>query len=201
MEELLDIIRTALAPDASPETRAAGAQACRHLLAALEPQPTPAATPPGAAQLPIAELATAIKLDPKHADANYTLLRLAFSEKDQKEAARLINKLIADGHDGYSVRIKAADLAEIQKDAARQKQNLEAAAKHDPSQAEPLQGLYDLAKKQKDRAGQLVALKRLGREVEFVRIPEEDHNLSRTGKPSRRLARLHHLIGWFDAHL
>lgn len=44
-------------------------------------------------------------------------------------------------------------------------------------------------------------LKRLGRDVAMVRIPEEDHNLSRTGKPSRRLARLHHLIGWFDSHL
>ncbi len=53
-----------------------------------------------------------------------------------------------------------------------------------------------------EQAEQLfVALKRLDREVRFVRIPEEDHNLSRTGKPSRRLARLHHLIGWFDAHL
>jgi dipeptidyl aminopeptidase/acylaminoacyl peptidase len=46
-----------------------------------------------------------------------------------------------------------------------------------------------------------VALKRLGKEVAFVRIPEEDHNLSRSGKPSRRLARLHHLIGWFDKQL
>ncbi|MDQ3780838.1 MAG: S9 family peptidase [Chloroflexota bacterium] len=53
-----------------------------------------------------------------------------------------------------------------------------------------------------EQAEQLfTALKRLGREVSFVRIPEEDHNLSRTGKPSRRLARLHHLIGWFDSHL
>jgi dipeptidyl aminopeptidase/acylaminoacyl peptidase len=53
-----------------------------------------------------------------------------------------------------------------------------------------------------EQAEQLfVALKRLGREVRFVRIPEEDHNLSRTGKPSRRLARLHHLIGWFDRYL
>jgi len=53
-----------------------------------------------------------------------------------------------------------------------------------------------------EQAEQLfTALKRLGREVAFVRIPEEDHNLSRTGKPSRRLARLHHLIGWFDNHL
>ena len=53
-----------------------------------------------------------------------------------------------------------------------------------------------------EQAEQLfVALKRLGREVRFVRIPDEDHNLSRSGTPSRRLARLHHLIGWFDDHL
>lgn len=53
-----------------------------------------------------------------------------------------------------------------------------------------------------EQAEQLyVGLKRLGKETRFVRIPEEDHNLSRTGKPSRRLARLHHLVGWFDDHL
>ncbi|CAA9547690.1 MAG: Acylamino-acid-releasing enzyme [uncultured Thermomicrobiales bacterium] len=53
-----------------------------------------------------------------------------------------------------------------------------------------------------EQAEQLfVSLKRLGREVAFVRIPGEDHNLSRTGTPSRRLARLHHMIGWFDRHL
>jgi dipeptidyl aminopeptidase/acylaminoacyl peptidase len=45
-----------------------------------------------------------------------------------------------------------------------------------------------------------VALKRLGRTVEFVRFPEEGHDLSRSGKPSRRLARLRHLLGWFDRH-
>lgn len=64
MDELLDTIRHALAPDAAPETRAAGAQACRAILAALEPQPAPAAAPPGAAPLPIAELATAIRTIP-----------------------------------------------------------------------------------------------------------------------------------------
>lgn len=46
-----------------------------------------------------------------------------------------------------------------------------------------------------------VALKYLGREVEFVRIPDENHELSRSGTPSRRLARLHHLIGWFERHM
>jgi dipeptidyl aminopeptidase/acylaminoacyl peptidase len=44
-------------------------------------------------------------------------------------------------------------------------------------------------------------LKMLERDVAFVRIPGEDHNLSRTGTPSRRQARLHHMIGWFDSHL
>jgi dipeptidyl aminopeptidase/acylaminoacyl peptidase len=44
-------------------------------------------------------------------------------------------------------------------------------------------------------------LKMQEKEVAFVRIPDENHNLSRTGTPSRRLARLHHMIAWFDSHL
>jgi len=45
------------------------------------------------------------------------------------------------------------------------------------------------------------ALKYLGKEVAFVRVPGESHELSRSGTPSRRVARLRHLIGWFDNHL
>ena len=41
------------------------------------------------------------------------------------------------------------------------KANLEAASTLDPTQAEPLQGLYDLAHKQKDAAGELAALRQL----------------------------------------
>lgn len=53
-----------------------------------------------------------------------------------------------------------------------------------------------------EQAEQLyTALTCLDREVAFIRFPEEGHELSRSGTPSRRLARLHHLIGWFDAHL
>jgi acylaminoacyl-peptidase len=53
-----------------------------------------------------------------------------------------------------------------------------------------------------EQAEQLyTALSYLEREVKFVRFPEEGHELSRSGTPSRRLARLHHLIGWFDTHL
>jgi hypothetical protein len=44
MEELLEVIRAACVADASPEVRAAGAQACRSILASLEPEPQPAVT-------------------------------------------------------------------------------------------------------------------------------------------------------------
>jgi len=46
-----------------------------------------------------------------------------------------------------------------------------------------------------------ISLKRLGREVELVRFPDENHNLSRTGKPKHRIERFEYIIGWFDKHL
>ena len=46
-----------------------------------------------------------------------------------------------------------------------------------------------------------ISLKRLGREVEFVRFPDSNHDLSRNGKPSLRIERLERIIGWFDSHL
>ncbi|WP_437280704.1 tetratricopeptide repeat protein [Sorangium sp. So ce375] len=108
-----------------------------------------------------AVLAEALRIDPKQPDAIYIKVRAAFAEKKHDEAARLLSKMIADGHDGYVVRMKLADLAELKKDAAKMKANLEAASRQDPTQAEPLQGLYDLAHRQKDAAGELSALRRL----------------------------------------
>jgi dipeptidyl aminopeptidase/acylaminoacyl peptidase len=46
-----------------------------------------------------------------------------------------------------------------------------------------------------------ISLMRLGRKVEFVRFPDENHNLSRTGKPKHRVERLEHIMRWFDTHL
>ncbi|ADU29571.1 S9 family peptidase [Evansella cellulosilytica] len=43
-----------------------------------------------------------------------------------------------------------------------------------------------------------IALKRLGVETKLVRFPDENHDLSRSGKPKHRLERLAHLIGWFE---
>ena len=46
-----------------------------------------------------------------------------------------------------------------------------------------------------------ITLKRMGKEVGFVRFPESDHNLSRTGIPSLRVERLAQITGWFDKYL
>lgn len=46
-----------------------------------------------------------------------------------------------------------------------------------------------------------VQLKRLGKEVEFVRFPNENHELSRGGQPKHRVERLQYILGWFASHL
>ena len=46
-----------------------------------------------------------------------------------------------------------------------------------------------------------ITLKRMGKEVGFVRFPESDHNLSRTGIPSLRLERLQQITDWFKKYL
>jgi dipeptidyl aminopeptidase/acylaminoacyl peptidase len=54
-----------------------------------------------------------------------------------------------------------------------------------------------------EQAEQLfVQLRRVGKvETELVRFPEENHNLSRSGRPDRRVARLQRISGWFERHL
>jgi predicted Zn-dependent protease len=86
---------------------------------------------------------------------------MAMSKKDLAEAEKLVAKLIADGHDGYAIRMKSADVAELKKDTVKMKAELIAASKLDPSQVEPIQGLYDMAHKQQDAEGELDALTRL----------------------------------------
>ena len=46
-----------------------------------------------------------------------------------------------------------------------------------------------------------VALKKQGVPAEMVRFPDEFHGLSRTGRTDRRIARLNHILGWFEKYL
>jgi dipeptidyl aminopeptidase/acylaminoacyl peptidase len=53
-----------------------------------------------------------------------------------------------------------------------------------------------------EQAEQLyVALKRKNKEVEFIRFPQSNHELSRSGKPNLRTARLKYLTSWFKRYL
>lgn len=44
------------------------------------------------------------------------------------------------------------------------------------------------------------ALRRLDRDVQFIRYPGESHALPTAGTPANRADRLNRIIGWFDAH-
>jgi dipeptidyl aminopeptidase/acylaminoacyl peptidase len=54
-----------------------------------------------------------------------------------------------------------------------------------------------------EQAEQLfVQLRRIGKvDTDLVRFPDESHNLSRSGRPDRRVERLERIVGWFDRHL
>ncbi len=53
-----------------------------------------------------------------------------------------------------------------------------------------------------DQALQLfTALKELGVPTKLTLFPRETHDLSRTGSPRRRIARLERIAGWFEQHL
>jgi dipeptidyl aminopeptidase/acylaminoacyl peptidase len=53
-----------------------------------------------------------------------------------------------------------------------------------------------------EQAEQLfISLKRLGKETKFIRFPEENHELSRSGKPSLRKSRLDYIVEWFREEL
>src|SRR5438874_3723961 len=45
------------------------------------------------------------------------------------------------------------------------------------------------------------AMRLLGKTVELVRFPEESHDLSRNGRPDRRVERLRRIGGWFERFL
>lgn len=53
-----------------------------------------------------------------------------------------------------------------------------------------------------EQAEQLfITMRHLRKEVEFVRFPGANHELSRSGNPDLRIARLDNITGWFDKYL
>jgi tetratricopeptide (TPR) repeat protein len=108
-------------------------------------------------------LQLALRKNPKEPNALFLKLKLALGEEKGTEAKRLVKQLIANKNDGYAVRMRAADIAELDDDKDEMKKQFFKAFRFDSSQAEPLQALYDLANKSKDTQGQLWALRELAK--------------------------------------
>jgi dipeptidyl aminopeptidase/acylaminoacyl peptidase len=73
-------------------------------------------------------------------------------------------------------------------------------AKPDPLML--IEGETDMRTPASDGGEQMFrALKYLKKPVVMVRFPDETHELSRSGKPSHRIERLRHIVGWFDKYL
>ncbi len=142
-------------PDAEDAVRASPRDARKRVLLAV------ALLREGDEEAARKELAEALKIDPAQPDARYLQLRLAMGDDDGAAAARLVQELASSGHDGYAVRMRAADVAEGKKDWKALRRELEAAHRFDPSQAEPLQALVDVAHARRDAVSELAALRPL----------------------------------------
>jgi dipeptidyl aminopeptidase/acylaminoacyl peptidase len=64
-----------------------------------------------------------------------------------------------------------------------------------------LQGEADLRCPPADNEQFFIALRTLGREVEYVLYPDEFHTFAVTGRPDRRIDRMNRMLDWFDRHL
>ncbi len=115
-----------------------------------------------------AALAHALTLDPKEPRAHFVFAKLAVGEKDSAAAEQHLGAMLDAGADGFQVRMVLADAAELRKDTRAQRRAFEAANRLDPSDPEPLKGLFDLALEAKDEDAALAALR--------VLAPLEEHD-------------------------
>lgn len=107
------------------------------------------------------ELDAALTIDPKHGDAHFVSAKLALGQKDAAGAEKHLDTMRSQGNDGFVIHMLLADIAESKEDKAKMRYHLEAAHRLDPSQTEPLKGLYDLAHEAKREGDELELLRKL----------------------------------------
>lgn len=64
-----------------------------------------------------------------------------------------------------------------------------------------LQGEADLRCPPADNEQLFVALRMLGREVEYVLYPQSSHSMASSARPDRRVDRMERIVGWFKQHM
>jgi tetratricopeptide (TPR) repeat protein len=101
------------------------------------------------------------KLDASQPDVLWLVAQVARARGDGAGAERAIRRLITEGHDGFPTEMALGSLLTEKKDPAGARAALEAAHKFDPSQAEPLAPLAEIAARSGDRQAELEALRGL----------------------------------------
>jgi tetratricopeptide (TPR) repeat protein len=109
------------------------------------------------------EIEEALRLSPNDKDAHFVAAKLAAMNKDLEGQERHLNAVRSAGGEGYTVQMALADVAHERHDDAGVRAALESAHRFDPTQAEPLRGLYDLASTEKREADALAALREIAR--------------------------------------
>jgi tetratricopeptide (TPR) repeat protein len=109
------------------------------------------------------EVEEALRQAPDDKDAHFVAAKLATMNKDPGGRQRHLDAIRTAGGDGYTIEMALADAAHDRHDDAVWRASLEAAHRFDPTQAEPLRALYDLAGAEKREGDALGALRKLAR--------------------------------------
>jgi tetratricopeptide (TPR) repeat protein len=108
-----------------------------------------------------AEIAEALRLDPNELDARFLAVKIAEASPDAAVMQSQLQAMQRGGGDGYTVQMALAGVADAQKDKTALRAALEAAAKFDPSQSDPLRALLALDTEEKKDADSLEVLRKL----------------------------------------
>jgi tetratricopeptide (TPR) repeat protein len=104
---------------------------------------------------------SARRLDPGQPDVLWLLAQVARAAGDTAGAERAVRQLVTGGRDGYPTEMALAGVLAQKKDFAGARAALEAAHRFDPTQAEPLAALAEIAPKLGDARAELDALRGL----------------------------------------
>ncbi|HVU00233.1 MAG TPA: tetratricopeptide repeat protein [Polyangiaceae bacterium] len=105
-----------------------------------------------------AALDQALALDPKQGTALWLRVQLAKTGGNREGARQALDELVQAGHDGYAVQMTLADVAAT---PAERRKALEAAHRFDPKKADPVRGLVELARAERDEGAELGLLRDL----------------------------------------
>jgi len=109
------------------------------------------------------EVDEALRLNPANPDARFFAYKLAALAHDVDGEEKQLRALRVAGGDGYAIEMALAGVADARHDAAAARASLEAAHRFDPTQADPIRALYDMAAAEKRDADALEALREIAR--------------------------------------